>query len=298
MEKNINNIPNEHEYSSMNTEEKIMWHADQYSVPHSLSKEEAFKKLMHKIAEPDSTKTRIVRLWPSWQYMSATAAVILILLTGSWFIMTYKPVEDVVANKGHITDCRLPDGSMVILNADSKISYIRSNFHKKRQLKLDGEAFFDIQKGSTFTVSTTLGDIRVLGTSFNVYARENFFKVSCFTGRVMVTSDAGSHVVLPMETASIENNKLIVHHDENLNATVEWRNGEFSFENASLNMVFSELERQFNVTFVLPEIDNKLFTGSFSNKDLVNALDIVCIPMGLTYEIGSNSKIFIRKKAN
>ena len=73
-------------------------------------------------------------------------------------------------------------------------------------------------------------------------------------------------------------------------------NGEFTFEDAPLNSVFMEIERQFNVKFASLKFSNKYFTGGFTNKNLVEALDIVCIPMGLTYEIGSNSKIIVREK--
>ena len=58
-------------------------------------------------------------------------------------------------------------------------------------------------------------------------------------------------------------------------------------------MVFDEMERQFNVKFAGQNFGDRFFTGSITNKDLKEALDIVCIPLGLNYEIGNKGEIFI-----
>jgi transmembrane sensor len=281
----------------METAEKIMWRTGQYRVPHSLSKEEAFDKLMERIASTElREETRVIRLRPRYSLIVAAAA--LLLLIGLWFIMSNKQMENIVAEKGHHTDYRLPDGSMVTLNADTKISFNKGNFNKKRSVIMDGEAFFNIEKGNTFTIKTNLADIEILGTSFNLYARGNTFHVSCFSGKILVKSGSQSVVISPREMAYIEDDQLIFKRNENIHALAGWRSGEFNYKNASLNLVFDEIERQYNVTFVLPELNERFFTGGFSNKNLVDALDIVCIPMGLTYEIGSNSKIFIKCKTD
>jgi ferric-dicitrate binding protein FerR (iron transport regulator) len=203
---------------------------------------------------------------------------------------------NVIAEKGQHTEYKLPDGSVVAMNAESKITFQKSNFSQNRLLTMDGEAFFDIRKGTTFTINTKLADIKILGTSFNVVSRENLFKVSCVTGKIQVTSGSQSLIIIPGESAILTNHELTKYPDKNIKLIANWRVGEFFFEDAPLNSVFKEIERQFNVNFVVTKMDEKFFTGSFSNKNLVNALDIVCIPMGLTYEIGSNSKIYIREK--
>jgi ferric-dicitrate binding protein FerR (iron transport regulator) len=280
----------------MKTDEKILWQTSQYEIPKAIPMEEAFKRVMNKIADVDKTKPYRITRMPVRYF--AAAAAILALLIGSWFAWNYVTVENVVAEKGHQSDCRLPDGSKVSLNADTRIMFNRSNFNKKRSLKMDGEAFFNIEKGNTFIISTELADIRILGTSFNVYARENAFKVSCFTGKILVTSGSQSVIVTPNESARVENDKLTVTQEENIHESAGWRIGEFDYVNKSLNLVFDEIERQYNVTFVLPDIEEKYFTGTITNKNLVDALDIVCIPMGLTYEIGSNSKILVKYKTD
>jgi transmembrane sensor len=297
MDKNLQKTSHDPDFSNMDTGEKILWRSEHLRLPESMSKEEAFKKLMGTINNTDSipmkTEFRIPRIF----YRYAATAVILIA-TGILFVSIYKPKADVIAQKGSHSDIILPDGSSVSLNADTKITYNKGSFSKKRTLKMNGEAFFNIEKGSPFTIKTDLAEIQILGTSFNIYSRDNSFKVTCFTGKIRVSSETGSVIILPGESASVENNKLTVKKDENIDASVKWRAGEFNYENTSLKLVFSEIERQFNVTFESQDIDGKFFTGSISNKNLADALDIVCLPMGLTYEIGGNSKVVIKHKKN
>jgi transmembrane sensor len=277
-------------------EGRILEHTSQYKVPFAISKEEALRQLKNKIAsgtasghQKSALKIRPV-LW------TATIAATMLLLFGVWYLLIHKPLLDIVAGKGQHTEYQLPDGSQVSLNAESKISYDKNHFIQKRLVHMDGEAFFKIRKGKTFTITTDLGEIQILGTSFNVFARDNNFKVTCITGKVRVRCQNQSTIIIPGESVAFENKILQKYEEKNINTIVNWRNGEFHYEDAALKLILNEIERQYNVTFVLPDISNKFFTGSFSNKNLVDALDIVCIPMGLTYEIGSNGKIIIREK--
>ena len=137
-----------------------------------------------------------------------------------------------------------------------------------------------------------------MGTSFDVFARDDQFRVSCFTGRVRVSAASRSVILMPGETATLAGGKLVRQSGSDISAVAGWRMGSFSFENTPLTRVFEEIERQFNITFVLPGISDKSFTGTLSDGNLVDALDIVCIPMGLTYEIGSNSQVIIKYKTD
>jgi transmembrane sensor len=285
------------DFMEMNTEEQINERISQFQVPYTHGKEEALLLLKAKINAqnynfPDQKKI----LFQPIYWISGIAATLLILL-GTWYLFLHNPTCEIVAGRGQHTDIHLPDGSKVNLNAESKISYNKKNFITKRDLTMDGEAFFQVQKGQTFTIHTKYADIRILGTSFNVLARKNSFKVSCVTGKVQVSNVGNSVIITPGECASMEGDHLSKFSDKNIETVSLWKNGEFSFENTQLNLIFNEIERQFNITFVskLP-LDKMHFTGSFSNKNLANALDIVCIPMGLTYEIGRNDKVFIKEK--
>lgn len=274
-------------------ERKILSHTSQLKVPATKSKEEAFEMLKLKMIYSEG---RIIQFSPKRRkaFWFSSAAAILLFLFGTWYVFIRTGTTNIVSPKGEHMEYQLPDKSIVTLNADSKISFNKKNFLKNRFLKLNGEAFFKVQKGSSFTIRTQFADIKVLGTSFNIYARENSFKVSCVTGKVQVKNENNLVVLTAGESARSTNKHLTEFRDINIEASTNWRVGEFYFENAPLNVVFKEIERQFNVTFTLPEMENKFYTGGFSNKNLVDALDVVCIPMELNYEIGSNSKIRVR----
>jgi ferric-dicitrate binding protein FerR (iron transport regulator) len=295
MSKNLNNMNNK-EFIGLETDKKILLYSSQYEVPYIQTKEEALTKLKAKIAEGNYTvknpKPAIIRALP----LIGKAAALILILFGAWYLLVRRPTINVIAERGNQTEYQLPDGTLVSMNADTKVSYNKEHFGKNRFVKLEGEAFFNVVKGNPFIINTDFAKIEILGTSFNVFARELSFKVTCFTGKIRVTHKNRSIIVEPGESAVIESDFFEKIHEKDMQTIGNWRNGEFHYENVSLNKVFNEIERQFNVTFVLPDVNKKYFTGMFTNKNLVNTLDIVCIPMGLTYEIGTNSKIYIREK--
>jgi ferric-dicitrate binding protein FerR (iron transport regulator) len=295
MDKKLHNN-NDLVFKEMKTDEKIIWLSGQYEVPQTMSKEEAFQKLKLKIAEKKEP-AKVIKL-TKWHYLISAAAALVLLIIGFTYFWSGSSNENLVAAKGQHSDYKLPDGSTVSMNADSKLSYDKRKFGKKRLVEFDGEAFFNIEKGNPFIINTNLAEIKILGTSFNVYARESQFSVSCFTGKIKVSSGSQSVIIIPGQTAYLEKNMLKVRMEQNINATAKWRVGEFYYENESLSLIFNEIERQFNVTFVLPKIDDRKFTGSFTNKNLVDALETIKVTMGLDYEIGSNGKILIKDKSD
>lgn len=279
------------------TEEKILSRAGQFRVPSPMrTKEEAFELLKAKMA--GTPERRAVTLPVSLRQALAVAAGLALVVSGAWFYRASFTGSAVVAQRGHRLEYRLPDGSSVALNADTRITFRKGSFNRKRTVNMDGQAFFNVGKGSSFTVKTGLGNVLVLGTSFDVFARDDQFRVSCFTGRVRVSAASHSVILMPGETAVLAGGKLVRKSGSDISAVAGWRMGSFSFENTPLPRVFEEIERQFNITFVLPGISDKSFTGTLSDGNLVDALDIVCIPMDLTYEIGSNSQVIIKYKTD
>jgi transmembrane sensor len=296
MDKHIQNIVNN--FSNSSTDEKIIESSKHLEVPFTLSSEEALAKLKSRIQQGNTSTIMVKPVKKLMIYRISAVAASLLLVFAGWYTFVYNANLNIVADKGQHTNITLPDGSNVDINAASTITFSKNDFTSERKLKLSGEAFFMVKKGKTFTIKTEMADIRILGTSFNVYSRDSVFKVSCVTGKIWVGSGKQSVIITPGESAEIKNNSILVKYTENnIQAIANWRKGEFNYENSDLVKIFDEIERQYNVTFVLPNINNKFFTGSISNKNLVDALDIVCIPMGLTYEIGSNSKVYIREKS-
>ena len=186
---------------------------------------------------------------------------------------------------GETLEVVLPDQSVVTLNAKSSIAFSKDKWNKDRTVKLNGEAFFSVQKGETFQVSTHSGIVTVLGTQFNVKDRNHFYEVICYEGKVQVATNSAP-VQLTAKHAYREVRKQATQAVLEIADTPTWFNKESEFESVPFEEVLSELERQYEVTIKTKAIDvTKLYTGRFPNTDLTTALKSVTIPFGLTYQV-------------
>ncbi|BBE16847.1 anti-sigma factor [Aquipluma nitroreducens] len=279
-------------FDRLSTDEKVDLFVDGYRVPQKRSKAEALELLRSKLDQNSKEKPiRNLRI-----YWSAAASIVLIALLTTVYFYQSTP-DQIVAAKGQHLEYALPDGSNITINADSKISFSESGFAKQRTLNLEGEAFFSVQKGKPFVVNTPTGTVEVLGTTLNVFSRDNELSVSCLTGKVKVTSSGQSVIIEPGEKADLVSGILKKSTNIQTDQMAGWRSGEFHFDNVPLISIFEEIERQFNVEIATKGLENRFFTGSFSNKNLNEVLETVCLPMHLDYEIKNGNKIKIVPKA-
>jgi ferric-dicitrate binding protein FerR (iron transport regulator) len=174
----------------------------------------------------------------------------------------------------------------VTLNAGSQIVYSGNRFNTHRKVQLTGEAYFKVSKGNTFSVVTTEGTIKVLGTTFNVRSRDKKLSVICYTGKVKV-SDHFTSVYLTKgeKTAKLPGEILQDAQPTDTNEGLKWRNGLFYFQNTSLKEVLAELSRQYDTVIHLPESEEKrVITTSFDNKNIESALFNILWPLNLKAE--------------
>ncbi len=214
------------------------------------------------------------------------AAAVIVLFAGYWFFTTKNTVVN--TELAQQTEISLPDNSVVKLNAQSKLVYNKPNWDKKRTVNLNGEAFFKVAKGKKFDVATDYGVVSVLGTEFNVKSRANYFEVSCYEGLVQVTYN-NKTLKLPAGKSFLVVDNTQMQRDIPAYSAPSWLTNESTFKSIPLTYVLNELERQYNITVVRNNINTqRLFTGSFTNKNLSLALQSICNPLHLTYEIADN----------
>lgn len=257
-------------------------------VPEPVSKEEAWQKLSGKLNQAPQQEAKVVKLG-RWIPIGIAASVALMIVAFFFAFNKVTIATSLAETKVYI----LPDGSEVTLNADSKIAYSRFGWSGERTVTLEGEAFFQVTKGSPFTVESEKGTVTVLGTSFNVQARQSNFEVSCFTGKVKVASGNASVMLTKGLFTKLDNNKLIAAETFDDQKTT-WREGDFYFEGKPLSTVIDELERQFNIEIILSGDGARLYTGYFSNKNLDEALEMVFKPMSLRYTRETDNKIIVQ----
>ena len=237
-------------------------------------------------------KTPVIQL-KSFKMLYRIAALFIISLSvyALFFMNNFTTVKTLASNK---TTFELPDASSVTLNAESKASYNKEKWKNKREIKLDGEAFFNVAKGSKFDVITESGTISVLGTQFNVKKRDNFFEVKCFEGIVSVQSNNKSQRLTRGNTFRILNG--IISVDTTSLDQPEWINNKSSFESVPLYEVLNELERQYDISIKTERIETDLlFTGGFIHNDLEQALQSITVPLDLSYKKDHQNKIILLK---
>jgi ferric-dicitrate binding protein FerR (iron transport regulator) len=180
----------------------------------------------------------------------------------------------------------LPDGSIIQLNAESSIRYAPYWWYFTRSVQLEGEAFFEVEKGSRFAVVSKLGTTEVLGTSFNIYARKDQYRVLCTTGKVKVTAHKSKHslTLLPNELATlVDLKRLEKNKTAETTNIVAWKKNMFYFNTIPLAVIFDEIERQYAIKIDYQFTSNNVnkFTGSFEKRnDAEQVLQIVTFPFG------------------
>ncbi|HEX3009493.1 MAG TPA: FecR domain-containing protein [Bacteroidales bacterium] len=244
-------------------------------VPASKTREEAWRLFVEALPVNVAKKR-------SLNYILYALAASIALLTGI-FGLYYEKETSIWCQPASIQTVLLPDGSEVILNAASEIKFKERRWNTSRQVKLDGEAFFKVKKGSRFEVLTGNGKVIVLGTTFNVFSRDKRFDVYCATGKVAVVTSDTAFITAGSKALSFHGGASRIMKGQLHESS--WRKGDFWFSNTPLSDVIAELERQFDVTILLPDISERYYTGYFNRSSLSDALSTVFSPMQLRFKI-------------
>ncbi|NLR89602.1 MULTISPECIES: FecR family protein [Flammeovirga] len=242
----------------------------------------------------NTTTTKEVKFTPQWWRYGA--AMLVLGLIAVFYYRNFVPAYHTeVADKGVTKNITLPDGSTINMNAESTIAYNKDDFNEEgRYIELKGEAFFQVEKGNTFQVSTEQGAVTVLGTSFNIYSRDNKWEVACYTGKVSVEDRNGNTVTLTKGQKVDYINGIFVRGTQE-GKQANWQKGLFKYTDSPLEEVFKEIQRQFNVRVIYKNKDIQFmrFTGTISNKSLETSLEVIAKTMGINYNIKKNKEVEI-----
>ncbi|MEH0152915.1 FecR domain-containing protein [Limibacter armeniacum] len=283
------------------------WHLSQEEV--AASKVRVLQRIQTNQQVPTSTKTLPARSWFS-SYGYRVAAVLLLglglalvgLLKSEWWrandvaTAVYVEKEAVLGQK---LSFQLPDGSIVKLNAGSKLKYPSAFKGKNRDVQLTGEAFFDVARDEDhpFRIASNGVMVQVLGTSFNVrsYPDEQDVAVAVKTGKVAVSGiETKNRVTLEpaqMATYSLAdqsiNKKTIEANDPSV---FGWVDKHLVFRDENFDVVLTQLSRWYGVEFKVEQKKNmgKRFTANFKNPSLVKVMESVSFVYGFNYKINGN----------
>ena len=246
------------------------------------SKEAIWRRMEQKLETPVKPAKLIFFAQPAFRL---AVAALLVLLVGIGSVMrfhtrTYRTIP------GQHLSIGLPDGSTVQLNAASSLTFRPYWWRFSRKLALEGEAYFQVSKGDRFTVISSNGTTSVLGTSFNIYARDEAYRVSCLTGTVKVTNAGGDQEVILSANQKAEwQSSAFRKADMPADRKPAWVNKQFEFTGRSIREVFDEIERQYGIRIISDQSLNFEYSGNFSKEESVHqVLTYICKPFNLNFE--------------
>ncbi len=249
----------------------------------------------------EKTRSRVIQLDKTpkkniWKYAMTVAAAIVLLFGLTKFFTPTNTIHQGVA--GEQLALKLPDHSEVLLNGDSRVSFSKKYWKANdRIVDLTGEAYFKVTKGQKFTVNTTLGKVQVLGTQFTVNTLGDTFIVKCFEGRVGVTSEGVYKEITKGMAVQVRNAAVDAWEFDAL--VPSWLDeGVSNFRKIEVSELIEAFKRQYEVEIEgIEHIDNKeIFTGSFPNKNLQEAVKVIFKTLDVRYKLEGNSKIIIFKE--
>lgn len=217
-----------------------------------------FERLEQRIAAAEpSAQAKLVPLPPKRRWLAIAAAVVL-LLAATFVLRNFLGGDGMeqfaVGSSPARTPLTLADGSKVWLNAGSVLRYFGKNNSSDRRVELEGEAFFEVAKdpGRPFIVKGTLGEVTVLGTSFNVrsHGTAPTLEVNVTSGKVRL-QPAGTeqHLDLVANETGIFNktSNSLTKTGGDSNNSAAWHTGRLVFDNTPLGKVLSQLSDTYGV---------------------------------------------------
>lgn len=201
-------------------------------------------------------------------------------------------------NNGEQYDLSLKDDTKLILDAGSKLQIPENYGDEIREIKLEGEAYFEVTRNTEkpFRVYSSNAVVEVLGTKFNVRSWEEIGKVEVAVaeGKVSLSSNMniGEKVILAKGFfASLsEKGELNSSDDVDLSKYLSWMKGEMFFDDVLVSEVIAQLERWYNVSFSLQDstIMEDRLTVTINKKSLPNALEVLTALTNTGYTLKNN----------
>ncbi len=280
---------------------------EQFRQNHIEQDASAVKKLKHK--RPSRNMS-----WKGVLYRAA-AVILIAALTGflSWQYMphphpqeqqTALAMQKLATKRGNVAQVTFSDGTIVTLNAAGTLRFPKVFKGPKREVYLNGEAFFKVahEQDRPFIVHTSNGAVKVLGTQFDVQAWKGDKRsvVGVKQGKVAVfPSDSlakkSPHIFLTNgQAVTIEKGHLGPVRKVDMAYLMLWRSGGMYFNDTPFADVAKRIERRFDVQVKIqnPDLKDVPFTGTFKDAGLNEVLKVVDASMGIHYTRKDSTIVF------
>lgn len=262
-------------------------HAISMTYNISQSRTENFMKNIYSTSISQPKKRKIFNL----KYAAVAAVAFLIGMLSVFYMNIDRTLitksnllsHEVVVPYGSQTKMQLPDGTKVWLNSGSKLSYTNDYGTKNRDVKLIGEAYFEVFKNKNIPFKLNAIDqidVNVTGTSFNAkaYKDDNSIEIALLKGSVNIASKNSPKektFLKPNEKIQYnQNTKTITKHSIEASLYNQWIVGKENLNDLSLLEIFKIIERRYDVIFVIKTtlVSKEKFTGVIDLTNDINAV--------------------------
>lgn len=294
-----------------------------YIISHENDKEvEAITSTMKTSMEILSQAKRQNKLVPiKFLYLSIAAAVIVMFFSVGLLLTGSNPIGKLQENKTPLTAqdasqtirtlytekgvkgfVTLPDGSKVWLNSDSKLTYPDQFDTHSRNVKIEGEAYFDVKKDSLCPMIVTTNkdfSIEVYGTTFNIrsYADDSQAEATLYSGAITMRYKKNTKDEIlqlhPNESfiysGGIKAIPTQINHKVPENQAA-WKTGKLIFDNTPIEEALKTLERWHGTKFIIqnPNIYKHRISAEFTAESIVQIMEILQIPLSVNYTYENN----------
>ena len=277
-------------------------------------KDKAFENFRNRVEsqkEIQSTSRRGFSLSALWRYAAVVAIIIAVGCISYWqgevnVKDTFADIS-VEAPLGSKTKLYLPDGTLVWLNAGSRMTYSQGFGVDNRKVELEGEGYFEVKRNEKipFFVKTKDLQLQVLGTKFNFrdYPEDHEVVVSLLEGKVGLNNllrEEKEAVLSPDERAVLNKaNGLLTVESVTASNASQWTDGYLFFDEELLPDIAKKLERSYNVKIhiVDEQLAHNRFYALFNRKEqsIYNVLDIITATNQVRYKVESDSILLYAK---
>lgn len=230
-------------------------------------------------------------------WLRIAAAVLLIMVTGGILYYYTSPDSTIYQTAGNKETVILPDGSKVILNRYTLLSYDPGFDDKTRTVSLEGEAFFDVEPNASkpFIILTEKATVQVIGTSFNVNAYDSLSEVEVIV-RTGIVSLQAKHGVKKVKLVAGEKG-IYFKTKEQVFSTVNsdvnflsWNTERIVFVENDLRSVIETLKKTYHaeITVSVDIPATCIVTVTFDHQSLESVLKVLENTLNLKYSINGN----------
>jgi transmembrane sensor len=201
-----------------------------------------------------------------------------------------EPVYNTVSTpRGRQYQLVLADGSKVWLNAASSIRFPTTFTGNDRTVEVTGELYFEVAKNASkpFKVIANGTEIEVLGTHFNVDSYDEVIKTTLLEGSVKIKAGDKTGLLRPGQQSQASTaGEFKTTSSVDIDKVMAWKNGRFSFENASLESIMNQVSRWYDVDVVYQDkVPKRFFTADISRNNNLSVFLKVLAESGIRFKM-------------